>query len=67
MTPTLRPRRTHYVDLGLTFRPAVADLMGWIDYREGYEQLSPEQWTEAERYLHDLAEEIAALKKGRGS
>jgi len=64
VTPTLRPRRTHYADIGLTFRPAVADRGGWIEYREGYEELPPEAWTEAERYLHDLAEEIAALKKG---
>lgn len=63
--PTLRPRKTFYADIGLSEAPECADRMGWIHYREGFESLPPAQWTEAERFLKQLADEVAALEKGK--
>lgn len=39
---------THYTNFGLSTQPGCADSMGFLEYREGFESLDRDEWTQAE-------------------
>jgi hypothetical protein len=54
----LQKSTTHYTNFGVKYSPSVADNCGFIHYREGFETLDPQRWTEAEQWLYDQTERI---------
>ena len=55
-------KTTHYTNLGASMQPSVADQEGYVEYRDGYESLPREQWTEAEEWLDDQERRIAEFQ-----
>jgi hypothetical protein len=55
-------KTTHYTNLGVSMQPSVADQEGYIEYRDGYESLPREDWTDAEEWLCEQEERIARFQ-----
>jgi len=53
-------KTAHYTNLGARIQPRCADALGYLHYREGFQESIPEEeWTAAERYI-DAAERAIA-------
>ena len=51
--------KTHFTNFGVS-QPSCADEEGYLIYRDSYESLPREQWTEAEKWI---AEQDARIEK----
>ena len=49
---------THYTNFGVSMQPSVADQEGFVAYREGYELLAENEWTEAEKWVMEQEQRI---------
>ena len=52
-------KHAHYTRLGVSMQPTEADADGYLEYREGYEDLAEDEWTPAERWLAEQERRIA--------
>lgn len=62
----MNTKRTHYSNFGVTGQPPYADPEGYLEYREDFEDLPREQWTEAERYIDYHCRRIEAWREEHG-
>ena len=56
-------KTTHYTNFGVSMKPSVADFSGYIEYRDGYESLPREEWTEAEKWIYEQEARIEAWRE----
>lgn len=56
-------KTSHYTNYGVSMQPREADVDGYLHFREGFESLPEEQWTEAEAWIADQLERIRAWQE----
>jgi hypothetical protein len=61
-TQAVQVHFVHFSAFGASMQPRCADATGFLRFREGYERLPREQWTEAEEWI---AERDAVINEWR--
>lgn len=58
-------KTAHYTNFGARFQPRCADALGYLHYREGFEELPEDEWTAAEWYIYSAERAIACRNERR--
>lgn len=55
-------QHVHFTTFGVSAQPSEADADGYLAYREDFERLPEDEWTRAERWIHDAETSVAARR-----
>jgi hypothetical protein len=64
--PETPRHRAHFTRFGVSLQPSIADAEGYLQYREDFRDLPPEEWTGVEAWIAREEDRIQAWRQGRG-